>query len=622
MGRVGDNMKRPIPSNVNLQKERPVCMSFLRARRSRTRGLLHPSPATSTCRRKGQQFALSLTLEGHGDHYEKRVMQWCKRLGRRAALLLLVAVSLTARSTTGVLMSPAHGGYQTTTSPSYYTNNIRNDRYYTEAPKYSSSSPSYTTKAPELHDYPTTPAYYTDSPAKLTTKTVEYYTEAPKYDRNQLNEHLRHPTRQQLRRINHGVVLLLCVASLMAGSTTGVSMPSGCGGYQATTPPSPYNTTKSTYATSTYYAEALKLKSCVKDYSARIYISKAADYYTTDAPKYYNTKYAAPVYYTKAPNTLPRATQHNTTEAAKYSVAQTYKTATARSYYVEQKYYTEASVYYTTIYATPRYYDEAPNYYTEEATNYQTEALLYYTKATEYYATTKCYYFNYGVVLLLVVSLMVGSTTGVPIFRGYGEYQTEPECYTIAYAAPAFYTEVPKYYSVPSYYTEAPAYYATKAVEYYTEALEYYSAPITAQRLLIRTTLDRNTTLEDPVYYTTTYASTRVLHRSPQILQRKEVVYYTTTHAALSFYTEASKYYITKAPECYTTTFVASSYYPEVPKYYTTEAPEYYTTTYPVPTYTEAPKNSTAPSYYTIKAPGYYITTYASPVNYREVLKY
>ncbi len=35
---------RPIPSNVNLKKERPVCIS----------------------------------IEGHGDHYVKRVMQWCR----------------------------------------------------------------------------------------------------------------------------------------------------------------------------------------------------------------------------------------------------------------------------------------------------------------------------------------------------------------------------------------------------------------------------------------------------------------------------------------------------------------------------------------------------------------
>jgi hypothetical protein len=43
----------PSPSNFKMQKERPVCMYFI--------------------------------IEGHGDHYVKRVMQWCKgwvRTGR------------------------------------------------------------------------------------------------------------------------------------------------------------------------------------------------------------------------------------------------------------------------------------------------------------------------------------------------------------------------------------------------------------------------------------------------------------------------------------------------------------------------------------------------------------
>jgi hypothetical protein len=46
---------RPIPSNVILQKERPVCIS----------------------------------IEGHGDHYLKLFMQWCRgwvRTGRFASL--------------------------------------------------------------------------------------------------------------------------------------------------------------------------------------------------------------------------------------------------------------------------------------------------------------------------------------------------------------------------------------------------------------------------------------------------------------------------------------------------------------------------------------------------------
>ena len=55
--------------------------------------------------------------------------------------------------------------------------------------------------------------------------------------------------------VNYGGVLLLGVVSLMAGSTTGVPMSPGYGGYQATaaqkyyTTSSPYYTTTSTYVT-------------------------------------------------------------------------------------------------------------------------------------------------------------------------------------------------------------------------------------------------------------------------------------------------------------------------------------------------------------------------------------
>jgi hypothetical protein len=69
--------------------------------------------------------------------------------------------------------------------------------------------------------------------------------------------------------------------------------------------------------------------------------------------------------------TLPRSAQPQLRN--KYCVAQTYNTAVAPSYYVELKYYTEAPVYYTTTYTTPRYYDEVPNYYTEEAIYYTTK---------------------------------------------------------------------------------------------------------------------------------------------------------------------------------------------------------------------------------------------------------
>jgi hypothetical protein len=58
---------------------------------------------------------------------------------------------------------------------------------------------------------------------------------------------------------------------------------------------------------------------------------------------------------------------------------------------------------------------------------------------------------NYGVVLLLgVESLMVGSTTGVPMCPGYGGYRSTTllSYYsTLTNAAPAYFTKAPKYYT-------------------------------------------------------------------------------------------------------------------------------------------------------------------------------
>jgi hypothetical protein len=69
--------------------------------------------------------------------------------------------------------------------------------------------------------------------------------------------------------------------------------------------------------------------------------------------------------------------------------------------------------------------------------------------------------FDCSVVLLpFVVSLKVGSITGVLVAPGYGGYQstTPPPCYTTTTFAPT------------GYYTEDHNYYTTKALEYYTAA--------------------------------------------------------------------------------------------------------------------------------------------------------
>jgi hypothetical protein len=66
--------------------------------------------------------------------------------------------------------------------------------------------------------------------------------------------------------VNYGVVLLLGVESFVVGSTAGVQMSPGYGGYQSTTLLSYYST--STDAALAYYTKALK-------------------YYTTKASEYY-----------------------------------------------------------------------------------------------------------------------------------------------------------------------------------------------------------------------------------------------------------------------------------------------------------------------------------------------
>jgi hypothetical protein len=57
---------------------------------------------------------------------------------------------------------------------------------------------------------------------------------------------------------------------------------------------------------------------------------------------------------------------------AKYYAVPTCYTKVALSCYVEQKYYADDPVYYTTTYATPSYNTAAPRYYTEEVAYYTT----------------------------------------------------------------------------------------------------------------------------------------------------------------------------------------------------------------------------------------------------------
>ncbi|XP_046441233.1 uncharacterized protein LOC124192109 [Daphnia pulex] len=137
--------------------------------------------------------------------------------------------------------------------------------------------------------------------------------------------------------VNYGVVLLLCVVLMMAGSTTGVPMSPCDGEYQTATPPPYYTTTiyattspctevfkyyttkapefcTTTYATLSHYNDALKYYS-------------APSYYTTKATEYYMTTHAAPSDYTKAPNCYTKTVEYYT-EVAKYFSAPIYSTRT------------------------------------------------------------------------------------------------------------------------------------------------------------------------------------------------------------------------------------------------------------------------------------------------------
>jgi hypothetical protein len=108
--------------------------------------------------------------------------------------------------------------------------------------------------------------------------------------------------------------------------------------------------------------------------------------YCTDFPKYYSV----PRCYTEAPTDVSTTTVEYYTEATKYYSAPIYSTTTeVAKYYavptcyskadlsccVEQRYYTDAPVYYTTTYATPSYNTADLKYCTEEGVHTQLRTL-------------------------------------------------------------------------------------------------------------------------------------------------------------------------------------------------------------------------------------------------------
>ncbi|EFX68421.1 hypothetical protein DAPPUDRAFT_260152 [Daphnia pulex] len=128
------------------------------------------SPATSTYRKKKASF---YGLEARGDHYAKRVMQWCRAIG----CFVDFWVDHWCADATG------YGGYQTATPPPYYTTANATTRCYTEVAQLGL----------QLHHqgsrYTTTcaaPSYYTEdqkfySSPGYTTKSHVHNPKARKY---------------------------------------------------------------------------------------------------------------------------------------------------------------------------------------------------------------------------------------------------------------------------------------------------------------------------------------------------------------------------------------------------------------------------------------------------------
>ncbi|EFX77727.1 hypothetical protein DAPPUDRAFT_247288 [Daphnia pulex] len=109
---------RPIPSNVNLQKERPVCIAF------KLEG--HGDHYSLGNLQKERPVCMAFKLEGHGDHY------------------FAIMVN------DGVVVLLATTGYYTTKAQEYYTTTYA-------ALKYNSAT-SYITKKPEY--FTEDPIYY------------------------------------------------------------------------------------------------------------------------------------------------------------------------------------------------------------------------------------------------------------------------------------------------------------------------------------------------------------------------------------------------------------------------------------------------------------------------------
>ncbi|EFX63273.1 hypothetical protein DAPPUDRAFT_268735 [Daphnia pulex] len=184
--------------------------------------------------------------------------------------------------------------------------NYQRFEYYTDAPKYC------TTKAPEYY----TTTYHGSSEVFFFPK-LYYLHHATSFLKNNVNTFLLYEGLQVLR--HEGFRDLTC-----------------------------------------YTIEVLKY--CTTPYVAPAYTTQAAEYYTTQAAEYYTTQAAE--YYTT------QAAEYYTTQAAEYYTTQAaeYYTTQAAEYYTPKAaansyYTTKATEYYTTSYAATTYYTEASKDY-------------------------------------------------------------------------------------------------------------------------------------------------------------------------------------------------------------------------------------------------------------------
>ncbi|EFX83985.1 hypothetical protein DAPPUDRAFT_239175 [Daphnia pulex] len=279
----------------NLQTGRPVCMSLTLEGREEV--YTHPQqhqpnegkPSLHFLHFRRSRRSLRKTCHvtaerlGENDTCNIIIKQFQKPQGFRViygVVLLLGVESLMIGSTTGVLMSPGPHNIAV-----LLLNINAVPAYTTKAPMY------YTTKA--LDKLWRRIKYYTNEASKYYTTIYaasRCITKEPEPIPGNVNLQMGRPLR---------AVLLFGVVSLMVGSTTGVPMSPGYGGYQATAAKEYYTTSPPYYNTTT--ATPPRLKSYATNYAAPSCITKAPEYYITEAPKYYTTEYSVPAYYTAVP---------------------------------------------------------------------------------------------------------------------------------------------------------------------------------------------------------------------------------------------------------------------------------------------------------------------------------